>query len=251
MHGSEGFHGPWQPATGVGASQPSPSDYAAASLRSRAAAGIVDIAGDAAAADEIASGLFSPFVATAEEQYARLVTLGSITNSDVVCDIGFGDGRLLCGIVKMAECTGCGCEVNTGLVASARALAVSCGFSRDAVVLTESGIARYLLTDEFRRATVIICFLVPGQLQTLVPAFKVAMSAGVRIISQRYPIPGLAHMQCLDKGARLQGRNGRTDPFSWISEIDELATVRGADQTRQDEEYFPDQGPAFLYAHGS
>ena len=116
--------------------------------------------------------------------------------------------------------------------------------------MTESGIARYLLSSEFRRATVIICFLVPGQLQALVPAFEAAMSAGARVISQRYQIPGLEHLRCLDGGARLQGRTGRTDPFGWISGIEELAMAR-ADQDRQDEEYFPDQGPAFLYSHGS
>ena len=75
------------------------------------------------------------------------------------------------------------------------------------------------------------------------------MTAGARVISQRYKIPGLDHLRCLDGGARLPGRAGRTDPFGWISGIDELAKAR-ADEDRQDEEYFPDQGPAFLYSHG-
>ena len=68
-------------------------------------------------------------------------------------------------------------------------------------------------------------------------------------ITQRYPIPGLTHLRCLDAGARLENRVGRTDPFGWISQIDEL---RSEDQNRrQDEEYFPDQGQAFLYSHGT
>ena len=91
MHCSEGFHGPWQPETGFGASQRGPSDFAEASLRDRLAAGIEDKEGDAAATEEINHGMFSPFVATAPEQYKRLVALESILQSDVVCDLGFGE----------------------------------------------------------------------------------------------------------------------------------------------------------------
>jgi len=206
--------------------------------------------GDAAAANEIAAGVFAPFVATAPEQYARLITLGSISTSDVVCDLGFGDGALLCGIIKLAECTGCGCELNSGLVASARALAVSSGLSQGAAVLTESSIARYMLSADFRRATVIICFLVPTQLEALAPSFKAAMDAGTRIVTQLYPIPGMTHLRCLDRGAILQGRKRRTDPFAGISEVEELAALRRDDLARQEEEYFPDQGQAYLYSHG-
>ena len=249
MHSSEGFHfGPWQPAHGHNASRRGPSDFAAASLRDHMThEHLRDDTGDAAAAKEIEVGIFAPFVPTAPEQHARLVALGAILKDDVVCDLGFGDGTLLCGISQLAECTGCGCEIDGDLVASARALAASSGLEHS-LVLTESAISRFVLTSEFRRATVIVCFLVPGQLQQLIPAFEAAMRLGVRIITQRYPIPGLAHLRCLDAGSRLENRPGRTDPFGWISQIEEL---RSEDQNRrQDEEYFPDQGPAFLYSHG-
>ena len=248
MHGSEGFHfGPWQPAHGQNASRRGAADFAAASLRDHMAHDVKDDIGDAAAAKEIEKGIFAPFVPTAPEQFGRLVELGAILKSDVVCDLGFGDGALLCGIVQLAECNGCGCEINGDLVASARALAASSGLDQS-IVLTESPISRFALSSEFRRATVIVCFLVPGQLQELIPAFEAAMRLGVRIITQRYPIPGLAFLRCLDAGAKLENREGRTDPFAWISQIEEL---RSEDQNRrQDEEYFPDQGQAFLYSHG-
>lgn len=41
-------------------------------------------------------------MATSQRQVARLVSLADITPDDVVCDLGFGDAALLCGLVKAA-----------------------------------------------------------------------------------------------------------------------------------------------------
>jgi len=239
--------GPSQPASGPDASRPGPSDFAAASLRAHLAAADADpaTAGNAAAADEIERGCFAPFVPTAPEQFNRLVELGSITGGDVVCDLGFGDGALLCGLIQLAKCKGCGCEINSELVTNARARAVSSGLGLDRITLTESGISRYMLSDDFRAATVIVCFLVPPQLEELVPLFETAMAAGVRIITQRYPIPGLTPLRSLDAGARLSDGVARPDAFGWISEIEELKATQATQKM-----YFADQGRAFLYSHG-
>ena len=234
------------PTRGRNASRRGPSDFAAASLRGHLADAGADAAGNAAAAAEIERGIFCPFVPTPPEQFARLVELGSILGSDVVCDLGFGDGALLCGIIQLAKCRGCGCEVDSHLVKSARALAVSLGIDANRITLTESAISRYMLSADFRAATVIVCFLVPPQLEALIPLFETALNAGVRIITQRYQIPGLAHLRCLDKGAPLGSCVARPDASGWISEIDELKATRAKNQ----EMHFPDQGPAFLYSHG-
>ena len=41
-------------------------------------------------------------MATSQRQVARLVSLADIIPDDVVCDLGFGDAALLCGLVKAA-----------------------------------------------------------------------------------------------------------------------------------------------------
>ena len=236
-----------QPASGPNASRRGPSDFAVASLREHLAAAGADpeTAGNTAAAAEIERGCFAPFVPTSPEQFARLVGLGSILGTDMVCDLGFGDGALLCGMIQLANCKGCGCEIDSNLVTSAHALAASSGIGLDRITLTESGIARYVLSDDFRAATVIVCFLVPPQLKELVPLFEIAMAAGVRIITQRYQIPGLAPLRSLDAGARLSDGVARPDAFGWISEIEELKATQATQEM-----YFADQGRAFLYSHG-
>ena len=244
------MHGQCQPQRGPNAVRPGPADCAAASLRKHLAEGALggassDEAGNVAAADEIERACFSPFVATPCEQYARLVTLGSILASDVVCDLGFGDGALLCGIIGLTNCTGCGCEIDSERVTSAREMAVSSGIGPDRLTLTESGISRYMLTADFNAATVIFCFLVPRQLEALLPLFERALAAGARIISQRYQIPGMAHLRCVDGGSRLAGHAAKPDPFAFIADLDELQATRA-----KQELYIPDQGPAFLYSRG-
>ena len=119
------------------------------SLKAHLAAAVEsEAAGNSVAAVEVESGYFAPFVPTPAEQFGRLVALGSIEPGDVVCDLGFGDGALLCGLVKLAGCTGCGCEVDAALVVRARALAASSGLTAHVVMLTESPIARRLARYE-------------------------------------------------------------------------------------------------------
>ena len=224
------------------ASRRGPADFATALVR-RQSDGGDDAAGHAAAASE---SIFCNFVPTPPEQHARLVELGGIRSTDIVCDLGFGDGSLLLGIAKLTGCTACGCEIDADLVKTARETIISSGIGPQRIVLTESGIAQFILSPQFEAATVIICFLTPAHLEALVPNFKSALSAGVRILTQKYPIPGMGHLRNVDGGSRLQGAEGRPDAFAWISEVaEELKGTR-----RDDELSFPVQGEAFLYSCG-
>jgi hypothetical protein len=250
------MYGPWQPSEGRHAPSFSTSDHAARSLSAHlAAGGAATDEGNSAAAAEVDAGCFAPFVATHASQYTRLVELGAILDSDVVCDLGFGDGALICGIVELTGCTGCGCELDPTLVADARARVDECGMGK-AIALTESPIARYLMSPAFLRATVIVVFLVPQQLQAILPFFEKAMSLGARIVSQRYKIPGLTPKRSIDVGSAV-AIAACEDAYSFPEDSQETANWkapsakpsdepgRGVDRGRED--YFPDQGAAFLY----
>lgn len=189
---------------------------------------------DAAAAAELATGCFAPFVATPPEQITRLVALASILKNDIVCDLGFGDGALLCGMAQSTGCKVCGCEIDANLVLRAQGLVASLRMGAN-VKLTESGIARYMLSPDFLQATVIFCFLVPSQLEAIRPALETAMSLGTRVVTQRYEIPGLEHVRCVDHGQELQ-------------HVASAALDGIADDADECQRYFPNAGPAFLYA---
>ena len=254
-HGAAMF-GPMQPENGPNKSRRAPADFAADSLHASmatAAAGEAVSAGDAAAAAEVEAGCFAPFVATPLEQVVRLVALASIVATDHVCDLGFGDAKFLLGLQAATNCTVCGCEIDGDLVSSANATVIQSKVGH-AVTLIESGIARFVLTPDFLRATVVFCFLVPDQLAALLPVFQKALSLGVRIVTQRYPIPGLSPLRSIDGGALL-GATSLTDSAR-VERHDLTAaassgasTADAADAAADGEDrYFPNVGRAFLYS---
>lgn len=153
-------------------------------------------------------------------QIRRLIELASITSNDIVCDLGFGDGSLLCSILELTGCCGIGCEIDGSLVLRARtAPAVKRLGSR--LELTEALILPFMESAKFSRATVCFVFLVPQQLAQMLPALHAFLSRpGTRVLAERFEVAGLC----------CTGR---------ISAI--------ADDTSDALGYFSGRGSAFLY----
>lgn len=135
---------------------------------------------------------YSPFVATSQHQVQRIVELASIVPADVVCDLGFGDASLICGVLEAAGCSGIGCEVDGNLVSDARASAAVVRLG-SRLVLTEALITPFMESSAFDTATVVFLFHTPMQLAQLAPALSAFLSSrpGVRVISERFEVPGL------------------------------------------------------------
>jgi hypothetical protein len=109
-------HGPRQPDLPDGATRKGAREWAAAASTATDAGSAAATGGGggggahtsapggrgACAADSNGDVAYSPFVATSLRQVNRLVGLATITPDDVVCDLGFGDAALLCGLVEAA-----------------------------------------------------------------------------------------------------------------------------------------------------
>lgn len=110
-------HGPRQPDLPDGATRKGAREWAAAASTATDAGAAAATGGGGGgggahtsasggagpcAADSNGDVAYSPFVATSLRQVNRLVGLATITPDDVVCDLGFGDAALLCGLVKAA-----------------------------------------------------------------------------------------------------------------------------------------------------
>jgi hypothetical protein len=104
-------HGPRQPDLPDGATRKGAREWAAAASTATDAGSAAATGGahtsasggaGPCAADSNGDVAYSPFVATSLRQVNRLVGLATITPDDVVCDLGFGDAALLCGLVKAA-----------------------------------------------------------------------------------------------------------------------------------------------------
>ena len=172
---SSAHHGPWMPPS-----------------MARANKGASDWAAELGA--RVQGSAFAPFVPTRTAQAARLVALGGITASDVVCDLGCGDASLLCTLVRQTGCSAIGCDVNGDLLARARARIADDDACAGRIVLSCALLADFLHSAAFEPTTMLLVFLVPQQLEALAPELRAAIlpSAGRRrLLSLRYPVPGL------------------------------------------------------------
>jgi len=135
---------------------------------------------------------FAPFVATRPLQAARLAKLGSITASDVVCDLGCGEAALICELVRLTGCSAIGCDVDCHALTRGQGRIDSEDFA-GRVSLTHGLIHTYVQSAAFATATVCFVFLVPQQLDVLTPIFRTYLLArlGNRLLSQRFAIAGL------------------------------------------------------------
>jgi SAM-dependent methyltransferase len=127
----------------------------------------------------------APYVPTPPAVAARMLEIAAVGKSDVVYDVGCGDGRLVIAAAKIYGARGVGIELDPALVAECRA-----GAEREGV----SKLVRFLEMDATKarltEATVLALYLLPESLEVLAPVFERDLAPGVRIVSHDYEIPG-------------------------------------------------------------
>jgi hypothetical protein len=143
---------------------------------------------------------FSPFVRTSERQVDRVIDFASIQSTDILCDLGCGDASVLLRAAHLTACEGVGVEIDRALVRlgqqSILAANVAFGAALPSprlyrVSIIEDLVENYVAKPEFSRCTVIFLHLVPDQLGELMPLLRQRIATGVRVIAQRFAVPGL------------------------------------------------------------
>ena len=105
-----------------------------------------------------------------------MLELAEVKKSDVVFDLGSGDGRIVITAAQTYCCRAIGYELDKELVATSRAKADAAGVKSMATFELKD-----LFTADLREADVIALYLLLPQLKTLNP--------GVRIVSHQFVIP--------------------------------------------------------------
>ena len=127
----------------------------------------------------------APFVPTPQPVVERMLEVAAVGRDDVVYDIGCGDGRMVITAAKKYRARGVGIDIDAALIEQCRA-----GAKREGV----EGLVRFLHMDATKarltEATVLALYLLPESLETLEPLFDKDLTAGVRIVSHNYKIPG-------------------------------------------------------------
>ncbi|MEO8496838.1 MAG: PQQ-binding-like beta-propeller repeat protein, partial [Planctomycetota bacterium] len=145
--------------------------------------------------------LRSVFVPTPQDVVEKMLEMAGTKQTDVVYDLGSGDGRIVITAAKKYGCKSVGYELDKDLVEQSNTKADAAGVK--SLVTFEH---KDLFTADLRDADVVAVFLLPQQLKKLLPQWE-KLKPGARIVSHQFEIPGVKPDQTLtvnslDDGAR-------------------------------------------------
>ena len=127
----------------------------------------------------------SVFVPTPHDIVDKMLECVQLGKDDMLYDLGSGDGRIVIAAAKQYGCTAVGYEIDKELVAVSRQKA------EEAKVQERARFEqRDIFTVDISKASVIAVYLVPKQLEALLPQFR-KLKPGTRIVSHQFQIPGI------------------------------------------------------------
>ncbi len=143
----------------------------------------------------IAPGLYAaftsgPFVPSARKRHKTMLKLAELTDSDVVYDLGCGDGRLVFSASKLAG-RACGYDLSIPLVVYGKFLSL---FHPRAEIQFGN-----IWTQNYDDATVIFCYLLPGAMKQFHKEVWPKLKKGTRVISNAFEIHELKPFKKEDK----------------------------------------------------
>ncbi|MGH7928093.1 MAG: SAM-dependent methyltransferase, partial [Candidatus Binatia bacterium] len=137
-----------------------------------------------------------PFVRSAPEVIDRMLEMARVQPSDVVYDIGSGDGAILIRAAKKYGAKGVGIEIDRDLVLKARNNAF-----REKVDHLVEFRAQDAFTVDVSPATVVTLYMLPEFNAKLRPILDRQLKPGSRVVSHDFPIEGWVP----DKVERVKG----------------------------------------------
>lgn len=138
-----------------------------------------------------------PFVPTPQDVVEKMLALAKVQKSDVVYDLGCGDGRIVITAAKTYGCKAIGVEIDSRCIKQARQTA-----RIERVDHLVSIRKQDLFTVDLADADVVALYLHPDLNAKLIPQLE-KMKPGSRIVSHQYDMPGvkptrMVRVQCKD-----------------------------------------------------
>lgn len=123
-----------------------------------------------------------PYIPTTETAVKAMLELAEVKSSDIVYDLGCGDGRIVIAAAKGYGARGVGIDIDPVRVREAKKNARQAGVE-SRVEFREQD----LFQANFRQATVVTLFLLPAINQRLFPQLQ-GLKPGTRIVSNTFEI---------------------------------------------------------------
>jgi SAM-dependent methyltransferase len=125
----------------------------------------------------------APFVATPPDVVDRMLVLARVSASDVVYDLGCGDGRIVIAAARAYGARGVGVDIDPVRIDEARENARRAGVERLVTFRVEDARA-----TDVSEATVVALYLVSALNVQLRPGLTAQLRPGARIVSHNFPM---------------------------------------------------------------
>jgi SAM-dependent methyltransferase len=122
-----------------------------------------------------------PYVPTPQPVVEKMLDMAKVSKSDLVYDLGCGDGRMVITAAKERGAHGVGIDLNPQRIAEAKANAEKAGVS-DRVKFIQGD----LFKANFGDATVVTLYLLPSVNQALRPQLWKQLKVGTRVVSHDF-----------------------------------------------------------------
>lgn len=122
-----------------------------------------------------------PYVPTPQTVVDEMLKLAAVTSSDVVYDLGCGDGRIVITAAKKYGARGVGVDIDPERVKEANANAVQAG-ATDRVKFLEQN----LFATDLKDASVVTLYLLPEVNLKLRPKLWSELKPGTRVVSHQF-----------------------------------------------------------------
>lgn len=146
------------------------------------------------------------FVPTPNDVVARMLQMADVKKSDVVYDLGCGDGRIVVAAAKKYGCKAVGYDIDPQRVKESRENAV-----RNKVEHLVTIEQQDIFTVDLSRASVVALYLLPEMNAKLLPQFE-KMKPGSRIVCHNYGIEGLE----ADETVTMKSREDNVEHFIYL-----------------------------------
>jgi cyclopropane fatty-acyl-phospholipid synthase-like methyltransferase len=121
------------------------------------------------------------YVPTPQAVVDAMLRMANVSGSDVVYDLGCGDGRIPITAAQRFGAKGIGIDIDPVRIREANENAKAAGVTDKVTFLNQD-----LFTSDFKDATVVTLYLLPSLNEKLMPKLKKELKPGTRIVSHAF-----------------------------------------------------------------
>lgn len=151
------------------------------------------------AQNKVFSNKLAPYVASPQRVIDRMLELAAPKPSDVLFDLGCGDGRILIAAVQKFRVKAVGVEISEKLASTATENIHRAGLDEQAKVIQGD-----LLDVDLSKADVVTIYLMTQANEKLRPRLEKQLKPGARVVSIDYAVPGWKPSK-IDKSEESRG----------------------------------------------